>query len=173
MRKHLVILIDWYGPYSIDEARNIARTDYSAGLYFAIGSRTGYAEAAKPLYVGLSKNLGRRLNGHHKLPSIDDGLQIWLGEVGTAEPGGKKLKVTQTTLDYAEWLHAYYLELELNEKKRKSTPDRSVTVLNHWWKKDYDTAHRRPPHPTWPNLIDFVDSEHVWVGKAKRWKPNS
>ena len=36
--KHLMIAINWYGPYAdLDEARHCARHDYAHGLYLAIG----------------------------------------------------------------------------------------------------------------------------------------
>lgn len=173
--KHLAIVINWYGPYSLDDARQVARIDYSSGLYLGIGKVIGGEGPSKPQYIGLSKNLGRRLARHHKLPSITQDAKIWLGEVATAEPGGKRAKVTQTTLDYAEWLHAYFMALELNEKKRKSPPDRAVSVFNRWWKKDYETPWLRRPHADWPDLIDYVGPDYpVWFGRRQRWnKPTS
>jgi hypothetical protein len=94
--------------------------------------------------------------------------QIWLGEIATAEPSGKKLKVTKATLDFAEWLHARFLQLPLNEKKTKALPPRSVTVMNRWFKTDYETPRRNRPHPNWPDLIDFpsydLPARMIWFG---------
>ena len=70
---------------------------------------------------------------HHKLQKVTRERQIWLGEIATAEPSGKKLKATKATLDYAEWLQAKFLQLKLNEKKTKALPPRSVTVMNRWF----------------------------------------
>ncbi len=165
--KHLMIAIDWFGPYlSISDARASARSDYQDGLYLAIakdGRRSTRLE-----YIGISKNLGGRLsNDHHKLSQIDI-HQIWLGEISTAEPSGKPMKVTKATLDYAEWLHAYFLQLPDNDKKRADAPFRPVTILNRWWKTDYETPRRNRPHPDWPNLIDHPRygqvSRAVWFG---------
>lgn len=174
--KHLAVVIDWYGPYTVTEALKVSKYDYSSGLYVGIG-KLHYAHGASKLqYIGLSKNLSRRLANHHKLPEITRDTKLWLGEVATSEPTGKKKKVTSTSLDYAEWLHAFFMQLPLNDKKKANPPNRSVTVLNRWWKKDYETPWVRRPHPLWPDLIDFINMELpakvVWFGKKqKRVKP--
>jgi hypothetical protein len=102
--------------------------------------------------------------------------EYWLGEIATAEPSGRRMKVTKATLDYAEWLHARFLHLPLNEKKTKRVPRRSVTVLNRWWCEDYETPRRHRPHPDWPDLIDFPSFELparvIWFGgRQRRFEP--
>ena len=167
--KHLMIAIDWYGPYSSKaEAASAASEWYDDGLYLAIGPH----KTKKSLkYIGLSKNLGVRLTRyHHKLDHMRI-EEVWLGEVVTAEPSGKKLKVTKATLDYAEWLHAYFLDLPWNNKKKTQAPFKPVTVLNRWWKTDLSTPRRNRPHPNWPNLIDHPrynqPSRAVWFGRKQ------
>lgn len=176
MAKHLVVAVDWYGPYhSIADARDVLKSDFgTAGLYFAVGRTEPDADLA-PQYVGISTSLQNRVgNGHHKLGKIQD-LRLWLGEVGTAQPSGRKLKKTPATLDYAEWLSAYFIDTPLNEKKRVYIPDVAVTLLNRWWKTDYDTPHVRRPHPDWPDLIDYLGHDYatkvVWFGKKMRRVP--
>lgn len=167
----LLIAINWYGPYTtIEAARKAARDDYNDGLYIALGKRS--ASRNQMDYIGISKNLGNRLSGpHHTLSKIKLS-QIWLGEVVTAEPSGKKMKVTKTTLDYAEWLHAHFMALPYNDKKTLKPPSRPVTVLNRWWKCDYETPRRNRPHPDWPDLIDHpMHGQHsrtVWFGKRQK-----
>jgi hypothetical protein len=172
MQRHLMIAINWYGPYKdLDEARECARYDYEHGLYLAIGKCHG--ERTKRLqYIGIGKKIHTRLNNrHHKLPLIVREREVWLGEIATAEPSGKRLKATRTTLDFAEWLHARFLNLPLNEKKTKALPNRSVTVLNRWFGLDYETPKRRP-HKGWPDLIDYPDfdlpARSVWFGVRQR-----
>ncbi|MDO9067908.1 MAG: hypothetical protein Q7W05_05575 [Deltaproteobacteria bacterium] len=175
--KHLAVVIDWYGPYtSSEEAIAAAKSDYNQGLYVGIGKRRYEHGSSKPQYIGLSKNLANRLESHQKLPEITREIKLWLGEVATPEPSGSKNKKTTATLDYAEWLHAYFLQLPLNEKKKVSPPPRPLTVLNRWWKKDYVTPWVRRPHPLWPDLIDYIDpdlpAKVVWFGKKQiRVKP--
>lgn len=173
--KHLMIAVNWYGPYSGDlaEIRAVARSDYDEGLYMCIGM-TPYMRSPALQYVGIGTPLSSRLHdGHHKLPKVTRQRQLWLGEVATAEPSGKKMKVTQASLDYAEWLHAYFLDLPLNNKKKEGLPSRSVTVLNRWWKaSNYDVIRANRPHPAWPNLIDFpghgLPARTVWFGGKQR-----
>lgn len=175
MAKHLVIAVDWYGPYkSLDEARGVIADFEAAGLYLALG-RTEPEEPLGLQYVGISTTLATRVgNGHHKLGLIDD-IQIWLGEVGTARPSGRQIKKTPATLDYAEWLMAFFVRFPLNDKKTKNAPDVPVTLLNRWWKKDYETPYHRRPHPEWPDLIDYLGyyypTKIVWFGKRMKRVP--
>lgn len=175
MAKHLVIAVDWYGPYkSLEDAREAIPDFTSDGLYLALG-KTSSNEPFGLQYVGISTTLGTRVSTrHHKLGLIED-LQIWLGEVGTARPSGRQIKKTPATLDYAEWLMAYFVYLPLNDKKTKNAPDVPVTLLNRWWKKDYETPFHRRPHPEWPDLIDYLGyyypTKIVWFGKKMKRVP--
>lgn len=155
-KKHLMIGIDWYGPYpDLKNAKKIARDEFCDGLYVCIG-KMKKLERRTILYIGIGSSLHTRLTeDHHKLQLVTKKRQIWLGEVATPEPSGRNIKATKQTLDYAEWLHAYFLNLPLNEQKTKNAPSRSATVVNYWWKIDYETAHTRRPHPDWPKLIDY------------------
>ncbi|MBB3164666.1 hypothetical protein FHS25_005169 [Rhizobium laguerreae] len=184
MLKHLMIAVDWFGPYSsVKEARDAARPYDWPGLYMLIG-KVGEEEASRAQYVGISASLSGRLTArHHKLGSeaieargIRE-LRLWLGEVTTAEPGGKKMKITRATLNYSEWLHARFMKLPLNDLRTKTLPDRSVTVLNRWWKTDFATLQARRPHPDWPNLIDFphygLPARTVWFGGKQRTFSNA
>ena len=101
--KHLMIAINWFGPYpTLDAARSAAKGDYDDGLYMCFGRCAGQRRPHAQ-YIGLSKTLHTRLNdSHHALGRVVRERQIWLGEIVTAEPSGRKLKVTKATLDYAE-----------------------------------------------------------------------
>jgi hypothetical protein len=174
--KHLAVVVDWYGPYSPDEAKVSSRIDYDSGLYLGIGKRKHQKSAAVPQYIGLSKNLAARLSNHNKLPDISRESRLWLGEVATAHVPGKKLKKTQATLDLAEWALTYFMAIPMNSKKRKSPPDRAITLLNRWWRKDFETPWIKRPHPLWPDLVDYLGSEYttrlVWFGgRIKRVLP--
>ena len=140
----------------------------------AIGKQP-YQRTSQIQYVGLSAWLANRLSNHNTLPKITKDLKLWLGAASTAEPAGKKKKTTTATLDYAEWLHAYFMKLPLNSKKTCKPPPMPVTVLNRWWKKDYETPWIKRPDPAWPDLIDFLGSTYaaklVWFGgRMKRVK---
>lgn len=179
MPKHLMIAVNWYGPYkSLEDARNAALPYDWPGLYLCIGQRT-QENISRLQYIGISNSLSSRLiSRHHKLGTpnnIDNtisNMKIWLGDISTAEPSGKRMKVTLTTLDYAEWLHARFLKLPLNDKKTKQLPPRSVTVLNRWFYPDFESPYRNRPHRDWPNLIDYphngMTARAVWFGGKQK-----
>lgn len=158
MAKRLVIGIDWFGPYTRFDVGQASR-NFGGGLYFAIGRLAGKGNhKRKPQYIGISSDLvGRAASArHHKLRELDQATaSIWLGEIATAEPAGRRFHVTPTTLRFAEWLHVYFMTLPLNERLRENLPPKPVTVLNRWWKKDNTPCLRRP-HPDWPDLIDYA-----------------
>lgn len=165
--KSLVALVDWYGPYSLEEALP-ASFDYGDGLYAFIGKRS-YQRQTSLQYIGLASNLARRLSSnHHKLPAVTKDLQLWLGEVASPRSPGRKIKVTDRMLDLAEWAHVYFLQLPLNDKKKASPPDLPITVYNRWWRTDYETRHKKRPHADWPDIIDYPGNEYdgklVWFG---------
>src|SRR5690348_3043922 len=119
-----MITVDWYGPYDLDEARESA-DGMGPGLYLCIG-QCRYERRIQIQYVGIGKNVRTRLQeDHHKLCKVTKQRELWIGEISTAEPSGRRVKVTKAGLDYAEWLHARFLQLPLNEKKTKSLPPRS------------------------------------------------
>lgn len=169
-----MIAVNWYGPYwDLDEVRAVARQDYGPGLYMCIGMRP-YQRKPSMQYIGIGDSVHTRMkHDHHKLKEVTRDRAIWLGDIATAEPSGKKLKVTKATLDYAEWLHARFMQLPLNEKKTKALPPRSVTVLNRWWKTDYVTIRRNRPHRDWPDLIDYPDydlpARMIWFGDRQQY----
>lgn len=176
MAKHLVIAVEWFGPFrGLDAAKKaLANDGWGSGLYMAIG-RPEEGGPICPQYVGISSSLKSRVGERHPTLSKIEDLQLWLGEVSTAEPSGRQVAKTARTLNYAEWLSAYFMSLPRNTKKRVSIPDYPVTLLNRWWKTDYETLFVKRPHPDWPDLIDHLGHEYdakiVWFGrKMKREK---
>ncbi|GEO85545.1 MULTISPECIES: hypothetical protein [Alphaproteobacteria] len=172
--KHLMIAVNWYGPYwDLDEVRAEARANWNHGLYMCIGMRP-YQRKVSMQYIGIGGAVHTRMtHDHHKLREVTRERAIWLGDIATAEPSGKRLKATKTTLDYAEWVHARFMQLPLNEKKTKNLPSRSVTVLNRWFKTDYETLRKNRPHPDWPDLIDYPDydmpARMIWFGGRQQY----
>ena len=174
--KHIAIIVDWYGPYASRQSAIVASRDFAGpGLYLAAGKRP-YERSRKIQYVGITKHLTTRLSRpHHKLAQITRDAEYWLGEVGSVGIPGRKAKVTDRRLDLAEWAHSHFLALPLNERKRK-LPDAPVTVLNRWWRADYDTPWIRRRLSGWPDLIDFRGRDYgaqlVWLG-GKRIRINT
>lgn len=174
MSKYVSIIIDWYGPYNLEDAIKYSKKDYADGLYMAIGKIKNQKSLSKLQYIGISQELFNRLGrNHHKIKKLSQECEIWLGEVGSYGIPGKKEKVTDTQLDLAEWLHVYFLNLPLNSKKKKNPPSQFATVLNRWWFTDYETLRKKRPHCDWPDIIDFMGFEYgakiVWFGgRAKK-----
>jgi hypothetical protein len=166
--KPVVALVEWYGPYSLDEARSATEDFEDDGIYCALG-KAAYERESRLQYVGLTSSLRARMNGaHHALPKITRDRELWLGEVVSPRTPGRKLKVTDRMLDLAEWAHVYFLQLPLNTKKKANPPDFPITVYNRWWQSDFQTPRRQRPHKEWPDIIDFHSSDYpaklVWFG---------
>jgi hypothetical protein len=173
-RKHLVVGIDWYGPYALDQAQNSAHEYGKGGLYLCIGKRKGQHQT-RLQYIGKSNNgLRSRLQeDHHKLKLVTRGRQFWLGVIATGNVPGRRMQTTPKALQLAEWALAYFLPMGLNERLRKRGPPSPVTVLSRWW---HDEEQERPryhrPHDAWPDLVDYLGASYrtrlVWFGSPGR-----
>jgi len=177
MNKHVAIVVDWYGCYSLPEATDIAKEDYSDGLYMLVGKVKHQKDAQRLQYIGIAKNLFDRVNkNHERVLELSQECNIWLGDVVSFGIPGTKIKITDAQLDLAEWLHSYFLELPLNERKKEYPPSTPATVINRWWFKDYETLRKQRPHKDWPDVIDYSGKEYgakvVWFGgKLIKWNP--
>lgn len=172
--KSITAIIDWYGPYSIEEATKASKFDYGDGVYMVIG-KAKYERNDKLQYIGLANDLGKRLSGHHhRIPEVKRDQKIWLGEVASPRTPGRKVKVTDRMLDLAEWAHAFFLQLPLNGKKTSNPPDMAIVIYNRWWQKDYETQYKQRPHKNWPDFIDFCGNDYlakvVWFGGKQHAK---
>jgi hypothetical protein len=174
-KKSITAIIDWYGPYTFTEAKEVLKRDYLDGLYMIHGKLPDQSRSVLQ-YVGIAKNLNSRLNQRHHILSafLEQSPRLkclWLGEVVSPRTPGKKLKATDQMLDLAEWAHAYFLQLPLNTQKKKTPPERSIVIYNRWWHKDYETAHAKRPAREWPDLIDWIDEDYpakvVWFGEKE------
>ena len=107
--KHVAIVIDWYGPYSLEEAKVATKEYFGEGLYFLIG-KIKYPKKPKELqYIGITKDLFTRIgSAHNKISELSQECSLWLGEVASFGIPGSKKKITNAQLDLAEWLHSYF-----------------------------------------------------------------
>ena len=175
--KHIVVKIDWFGPFkSIEAAQGAAKVDFKDGLYLAIGALENRSRN-KIRYVGLSSNLGSRVSAKHSaLAKLEGDYELWLGEVASTAIPGKKTQSTDLLLDMAEWSHVYFIDPALNDKKTFSPPKYPTTIVNHWWDTTYDTLLKKRPHKDWPDIIDYLGKDYgakvVWYdGRCEKWKP--
>ncbi len=126
--ENLTILIQWRGPFTIDEVIN---QDSGNGIYLLVGKQK-YERETSIQYCGITEgNFGVRLAKHHKLPEINRDLEIWLGNI--EYPSAH----TRTHLETAESIIVYFWQPSLNERK-KFNPPRPTTVISHWFKKNGD-----------------------------------
>lgn len=155
----VAIAVDWFGPFSsIDDARSAARThEIEEAVYLALGC-CGRQRRGRMQYVGVSGDAASRFNGQHqKLPGITRNFRLWVGEVAShAVAGPKKLK-RSVAVEAAEWAMAYFLELPLNVRKRAKAPNRSLILINRWFRPDLKTRRSHRGHEDWP---DFIEYEH-------------
>lgn len=167
MHKPLVFIIEWFGPYSSIIEANKAAKDFGDGFYLCTGLRSKERLTPKIQYVGISKRLSNRVrNDHHKLALITKKFKLWLGEVSTQQPTGRNRQKTKISLNYVEWALTHSLNPKLNDKKISNPPKRSVTILNRWWKRNYEARFRKRPHPDWPDLVDYIIEDSINEGKA-------
>ncbi|WP_407117575.1 hypothetical protein [Bradyrhizobium sp. LMG 9283] len=175
-KKHLVVGVDWYGPYDLKTAHKVAKDYGKGGLYLCLGKLKGQ-HSRRLQYVGKSNNgLASRLNeDHHKLSEVQRERKLWLGVVGTGGVPGKRKLLTPQALHLAEWAIAHFLDLRLNDRLRLRRPPEPVTVLSRWWHSDYETPHLHRPHPGWPDLIDYLGPYYrarlVWFGQRQKVIP--
>jgi hypothetical protein len=181
MQKHIAVIIDWYGPYSLTKAKEIAKQYFGSGVYIALGKQKYQKIPSIFQYIGISSNLSQRLiEDHEKFKQITRERAILLGEVFSTGIPGPKNKYTDIQLDLTEWAHAFFLKPPLNDKKTCFPPDRGVSVINRWWQTDFENRwiHKiRRPHKDLPDLIDYFGYGYgariVWIGsKIKRIGPN-
>ena len=180
MKKHIAVVIDWFGPYKLNEKLRIATRDYySGGLYVSIG-KTKFKKQSNLQYIGISDSLHDRVNvSHPKLNLIERDNSIWLGEIVSFSVPGKRIFVKESQLEIAEWALIYFLKPRLNVKKRAKPPSHPCTVLNRWWHSNYNTPRMTSPHPDWADIINYygMDEEAQVIylkrvtGRIKRIKP--
>ena len=177
MQKHVAIIIDWYGPYTLTDAKKVAKESFGTGVYVALGKQKYKKGPSLFQYIGISSNLAKRINeDHDKLALITRNRILWLGEVASTGIPGPKNKNTDIQLDLAEWAHIFFLKPKLNNKKLCFPPYRGLTVINRWWQKDFETNRTRRPHNNLPDMIDYFGPGYgariVWGNKVNRKSPS-
>lgn len=85
--KHSMILVDWYGPFTRDQASKFS-SGFKKALYVLIGKEKHERGEPRLKYIGiLETSLWCRLfRNHEKLKLLRKGYVIWVGEVGSYDP---------------------------------------------------------------------------------------
>lgn len=125
--KHLCIKINWHGPYDI---HNVKDSKPYSGIYLLAGKRK-YQRESEIQYCGITENaFYRRFANHHTINEITREREIWLGELVYPEQWSRE------HLEAAEALIIYFWQPELNDKKKVNAPQKAITVISHWLKRD-------------------------------------
>lgn len=174
----IALIVDWCGPFDTIEQAKKAAKDFEEVLYLATG-KTPYQRTASMQYVGISNDPKSRIaKNHHKLPEITKNFGIWLGAISSQSIAGRKSSKNPVkhsrAVGLAEWAIAYFLELPLNQRKRKNPPSEPVILISRWFKTDLETKWRKRGHSEWPDFIEF-DPDYKfarlqWFGSPGRSK---
>lgn len=161
MSKHVTLIIEWKGPYSLEEVNAVPA--WGDGLYLATGKlkQKQYEEIQ---YCGITEgSFSGRLNKHHKVHEINRNQKFWLGNVVYPE------KASRHFLETAESLIIYFWQPTLNERK-KIYPPKPVTLMSRWFKKDGSVRVRQ--HPLCKDLDDVLswDGEYWRAGNLSVWE---
>jgi hypothetical protein len=169
----LMIAIDWYGPYkSVNAARTAGQNAGVADFLYVAFSNDGEDRG----YAGLSSNIAQRLTDRHHIIGgfADNELDIWIGLIASQSVAGRRpgggYALHSASLEIAEHMIAYFLELTENDRKRRAPPRSSAAVFNRWFRPT-DPFERRVHRPRsfWPDFIEFeadnCEAHRVSFGK--------
>lgn len=155
--------VDWYGPIkSLKEARATAKK-HKVKDFLYLGYET---KGKRRSYVGISNVADSRLRKGHKVLGKwpDNTYELWLGITASQTEAGRsanrKPARHKAALTFAERMIARFVETTENIHGSKKPPKRSGALLNRWFRLDPDfTRHKKRPHPSWPDFIEFEKSE--------------
>lgn len=116
-------VVKWSGPFEDWEVGNELRVNC---LYIITGCLK-YERAVSLQYCGITeRDLFKRLNDkNHKRDLVKRDRQYWVGNIISDE------KIMRKDLEMVESLIIYFWQPELNDKKRKYPPEKTV-VINRW-----------------------------------------
>ena len=153
MTDHVTIIIEWQGPYNLEEIKE--DSDWGDGLYIATGILKN-KQTEEIQYCGLTEGgFYGRLSSHHKIISITRNQQFWIGEVVYLK------KPTRFHMEMAESIIIYFWQPTLNERKT-AYPPKPVTLISYWLKPDGSPRLRQ--HKLCKDLDDVLS----WDGKYWR-----
>jgi G:T-mismatch repair DNA endonuclease (very short patch repair protein) len=121
-------IINWYGPYTLDEVTYEAES--GDGIYLITG-KLKYQRNPDILYCGITEGtFYNRFKYHHKKDLVFREQRFWLGKIKYP------VNFNRNDLETAEKIIIYVWEPRLNERKKVSPPTQT-TLLSFWFKKDH------------------------------------
>jgi hypothetical protein len=126
-----MLLVRWAGPYSFEEARTLG----DPGLYLCWGQMRLGRNAAEPrlMYCGISSasgGVGSRIAQHEGKSWAHPENEWWIGRVVFPTDGLREW------LEAAEWMIAYFVQPEHNDKLTRSAPRPHLYLVNEWTHTD-------------------------------------
>lgn len=161
-------IIEWQGPFSLDEINGIKDKGNSGSLYLVSGLQRYQRGESVIQYIGITKRGAaiRFMDKGHKSEQVARERQYWLGHITNAPE--KRIKDHRELVEYAL---VYTCQPPLNEKKKKSRPHEPVVVINRWLNCSGEFRQRRvwPVQKDVPDVI-FYDGYDFWTSESLKWK---
>jgi hypothetical protein len=161
MRDHVSIIIEWKGPFYLQEIRE--DVECGDGIYIATGKLKN-KQTEEIQYCGITEgSFYRRLLNHHKIHKINRNKRFWLGKIVYPQ------RVTRPFLELAESIIIYFWQPTLNERKHIEAPN-PVTLINRWFKQD--GTPRKRQHTLCKDLEDVLswDGKYWRTGNLSVWE---
>lgn len=162
-------VIEWQGPFTLDEINEIKDKKNSGSLYLVSGLQRYQHGDSVVQYIGISKRgaVIRFKDKEHKSGLVPRERQYWLGHITNApEKNEKHRRLVEHAL-------LYTCKPPLNVQNLYRQPHEPVIVVNRWLNKAGDTFRQ---HQRWPVQKDVPDVilfayDEVWTGSMLKWRP--
>ena len=163
-------VIEWQGPFSLDEINEIKDKRNSGSLYLVSGLQRYQHGQSVVQYIGISKRGAaiRFKDKEHKSELVSRERQYWLGHIINVSEKNKDNR------ELAEYVLVYTCQPPLNEKKIVNRPSQPAIVINRWLNKA-GVAYRKyrvwPVQKVVPDVI-LYDGEAIWTCESLFKEPH-
>lgn len=152
----VAVVVDWYGPYSLQEFKSEMRTwdRGTKALYFAV--RSGNVVS----YLGLTESPHTRFNCHPKIEH-EMNLRFYCGEIVSQGLSGRRQRTKPTDLCIAEHALIAWHKPELNARLTHRDLDDCVVVYSRFFDRD-DVESVVCPLIKFPSVIAYNSYSREW-----------
>lgn len=162
-------VIEWQGPFSLDEINEIKDKKNSGSLYLVSGLQRYQRGDSVVQYIGISKRGAaiRFKDKEHKSELVPRERQYWLGHITNAPE--KK----ESNLRLVEHALLYTCKPPLNVQNVDRQPHFPVLVVNRWLNKSGDIYRQRRIWPVQKDVPDIImfDGTDAWTCDKLIWRP--
>lgn len=160
-------VIEWQGPFSLDEINEIKDKRNSGSLYLVSGLQRYQHGQSVVQYIGISKRGAaiRFKDQGHKSELVSRECQFWLGHITNTSEKNKDNR------ELAEYALVYTCQPSLNKMKKSTRPHEPVVVINRWLNEAGEYRQRRvwPVQKDVPDIILF-DGDDIWTCESLKWE---